>query len=431
MNAPCVAVAYSAGRDSTALLHATLIAARPLGVQVVALHVHHGLSAHAGAWLAHAERQCAQWAADGLPVRFMHRCLKGKPAAGESIEAWARERRYIALAEMAHEAGASLVLLAHHRRDQAETWLLQALRGAGAVGLSSMPARIERGGLTWARPWLDHPRERIEAYVQQYGLAYVDDDSNADTRHARNRLRLSVWPALQAAFPSIEAALADAARHAQQARECLDELAAIDLAAVAEGPRLKVAPWRALSAGRQSNVLRVWIKAQVGEAASARLIERLLRELPKEGEAAWPVRGGSLRRHRGWLSFVTEAPPAASARERSVAIARAGRYRLPGWGGELHARRVKEGGVPLAWLGQLELQPRQGGEQFQAGIGRPARSLKKQYQAADVPAWLRDGPLVYSGGQLVYVPGLGLDARVIGLPGQAQMSLEWHPESTG
>ena len=117
----------------------------------------------------------------------------------------------------------------------------------------------------------------------------------------------------------------------------------------------------------------------------------------------------------------------APSRESTLAIRRAGRYRLPGWGGAVHATRVDEGGVPLAWLAHLDLRERQGGEQFQAGFSRPARSLKKQYQAAGVPEWERGGPLVFSGGQLVFVPGLGIDARVVGLPGQAQMMLAWEP----
>jgi tRNA(Ile)-lysidine synthase len=98
---------------------------------------------------------------------------------------------------------------------------------------------------------------------------------------------------------------------------------------------------------------------------------------------------------------------------------------LPGWGGTLHVERVREAGVPMAWLAHVELRARAGAEQFQAGIGRPPRSLKKQYQQAGVPAWERAGPLVYSGGQLVFVPGLGLDARVIGLPGQPMVTLRW------
>ena len=97
----------------------------------------------------------------------------------------------------------------------------------------------------------------------------------------------------------------------------------------------------------------------------------------------------------------------------------------------MRVTRVKEGGVPLAWLAQLELRERSGGEQFQAGLGRPPRSLKKQFQAANLAAWERSGPLVFSGGQLVFVPGLGLDTRVIGLPGQAQVALSWEPLPPG
>ncbi|HET7794176.1 MAG TPA: tRNA lysidine(34) synthetase TilS, partial [Rhizobacter sp.] len=190
----CIAVAYSAGRDSTALLHAVVHAAAQQGAQVAALHVHHGLSPHADDWLAHASAQCERWARQGLPVRLITHRLSGKPTRGESIEAWARQARYRALRQMAIEAGAKLVLLAHHQRDQAETLLLQALRGAGVAGLAGMPRNIEREGITWVRPWLDHPRERIEAYVRHHRLRYIDDDSNADARFARNRLRWQVWP---------------------------------------------------------------------------------------------------------------------------------------------------------------------------------------------------------------------------------------------
>src|SRR3954468_10368457 len=156
---PRVAVAYSGGRDSTALLYATLQVARPLGVEVVALHVHHGLNIRAEAWLAHCKAQCEAWARDGHSVVFSSRRIQEAPARGESVEAWARRQRYAALREMAIEHHASLVLLAHHRRDQAETFLLQALRGGGMAGLAGMPRQVEREGITWARPWLDQARE--------------------------------------------------------------------------------------------------------------------------------------------------------------------------------------------------------------------------------------------------------------------------------
>jgi tRNA(Ile)-lysidine synthase len=425
---PRVAVAYSGGRDSTALLHATCAAASTQGIEVLALHVHHGLSPHADAWSAHCEALCAKWARRGWPVRCVVERLVGKPRRGESVEAWARQQRYRALRAMAEAHGASLVLLAHHRRDQAETFLLQALRAAGVAGLAGMPRVIEREGLTWARPWLDMPREHIEAYVRRHRLAHIDDESNNHTRFARNRVRARVWPALTEAFPQAEASLADSATWAQEAAACMEELAEMDLATSATEQGLVVSAWLALSPARRSNALRAWLRMRTGRAATATLIARLMAELPARGSASWDVEGGRLRRYRGVLRHVPHAGALGSEpREHRVSLRATGTHRLPGWGGALEVLPAAEGGVPLAWLAHAELRPRTGGERFQAGIGRPPRSLKKQYQAAAVPAWEREGPLLYSGGQLVFVPGLGVDARVMALPGQPQVVLHWRP----
>lgn len=421
-----VAVATSGGRDSTALLHATAVAAQAQDLQVLALHIHHGLQPDADAWFDHVRTQCEHWAAAGLPVRFAGHRLTGRPARGDSIEAWAREARYTALATLARAGGATTVLLAHHRRDQAETFLLQALRGAGVAGLSGMPARVERDGLVWLRPWLDRPRDSIEAYVAQHRLAFIDDGSNTDPRFARNRLRLAVWPALTRAFPDAEVSLGAAARWAQQANRVLDEVAAADLLSCADAGGLRVAAWQALGPDRGANALRLWLRRQVGGAAPASLVARLQGELAGTGPGQWPLGQATLRRYRGRLTCHQGREDGPAPRETGLRITRGGRYRLPGWGGELVASRVAEGGVPIAWLAHLDLRARGGGEQFQAGLQRPARSLKKQYQAAGVPEWERDGPLVFSGGQLLFVPGLGIDARVVGLPGQAQLTLHWH-----
>ena len=225
-----VGVAYSGGRDSTALLHATLAAKSPDdGTRVLALHVHHGLSPNADAWLTHCAAQCKRWSERGWLVEFHSHRLTGQPGPSESVEAWARQARYQALRMMALEHGISVVLLAHHQRDQAETLLLQALRGAGVAGLAGMPRSVERTGITWQRPWLDRPWREIEAYVRLHQLEHIVDDSNIDVRFARNRLRLQVWPSLINAFAQADAALADAATWAQEAVSALDELAELDL----------------------------------------------------------------------------------------------------------------------------------------------------------------------------------------------------------
>ncbi len=429
MAQPCVAVAYSGGRDSSALLHATLAAAEPLGVRVAALHVHHGLSPFADDWLAHCQSQCARWARRGRPVTFASMQVSGQPARGESVEAWARTARYRGLRELALEQGAALVLLAHHRRDQAETFLLQALRGAGPAGLAGMPASALREGITWARPWLARPREDIEAYATRHRLKVIEDESNHDPRFARSRLRLQLWPALVGSFPQAESALADSAQWAQQAAECLADLALQDMELRVDATGgLDVRAWLELAPARRSNLLRAWLKLSSGKAAPASLVARLMAELRPTGTARWPLDGGELRSYRAvlrWAPIGGSAERSKVAAEVELAVGGVGEFCLPGWGGCLRVMATKEQGVPLAWLGRLAIKPRAGPERFQAGLGRPPRSLKNQYQASAVPAWERDGPLFYSGGQLVFVPGLGLDARVLALPGQPQVSLQW------
>lgn len=438
MNRPCIAVAYSGGRDSTALLHATLAEATPLGIDVVALHVHHGLSPNADAWLAHCEDQCRRWSRRHPGLRFVSKRLTIRPSRGESVEAWARQARYGALRGMAVAHAATVVLLAHHQRDQAETLLLQALRGAGVAGLSGMPRSVVRDGIEWQRPWLSRPHEAIEAYVRRHRLEHIDDESNGDPRFARSRLRLHVWPMLVASFAQADASLAATANWAQEATAALRELAQIDLAQIevahAEGTTgLALGPWMKLSDSRRSNVLRAWLRARLGTAAGASLVSRLMNELPAVRSARWLLADSELRLHRGVLRHRTTVPGPSTGlpRESALSVRRAGTCALPGWGGRLQVTRVTEDGVPLAWLAHLELKARQGAEQFQAGMSRPPRSLKKQFQGAGIPAWERSGPLIYSGGQLVFVPGLGLDTRVIGLPGQALVTLRWLANDSG
>ena len=423
-----VAVAYSGGRDSTALLHATLQAAGLLGIDVVALHVHHGLSPNADDWLAHCRRRCERWARAGHPLRFASERLSTSQRKGESVEAWARTARYAALRKMALEQGTSLVLLAHHQQDQAETFLLQALRGGGTSGLAGMPRVAERGGVTWARPWLAQPRGAIDAYLRRHRLRYVDDDTNADSRLARNRLRRQVVPTLNQAFPQAQLAMATAAGWAHEASVCLRELAQLDLATFASDGSLRIEPWSALSWERRSNALRHWLHERAPGSVSAMLVKRLMVEIPTCPNGRWLIPGGELRSYRGRLTFSDTASSTSHrtiAPESTLRVLGAGAYPLPGWGGVLRATTTREAGVGLAALRRIALLPRSGAEQFQAGPGRPPRALKKQYQAVGVAADRRAGPLLYSEGRLLFVPGLGIDARAIAPPGDPQMALEW------
>ncbi|WP_077036240.1 tRNA lysidine(34) synthetase TilS [Pelomonas sp. KK5] len=415
-----VAVAFSGGRDSTALLQATVRSAPEASIdEVLAFHIHHGLSAHADAWQAHCERQC-----EALGTTLVTHYLSGKPAKGESVEAWAREGRHAALAAMCREHGVDLLLLAHHRRDQAETLLLQGLRGAGVAGLAGMPQLQWRDGICWARPWLRQPREAIEAYVAEQGLSHVEDDSNGDRRFARNQLRLDVWPSLNAAFPQAEASLAQAAEWSREALELQREMAAFDLQSLAGAGGLDLAGLAALSDARATNALRAWLHAQTGQPAPASLIRRLRTEL--RPNASWPCVGGQLHEYRGRLVFAATAA-APHPPSQLVNLGFAGRHPQPGWNGTWLVEPTEGEGVGVTRLQDLTLRAREGGETFQRSPKSAARSLKKACQEAGVPAWLRDGPLLFSGGQLVFAAGLGIDARMLAAADEPRMSLRWLP----
>ena len=454
-----VAVACSGGRDSMALLHAAVRKAALTGADVVALHVHHGLSTQADAWLAHVQAHCAGWAAEGQPVSFQSRRLDLAPGVGESVEALARAARYQALAEMAQEAGCDTVLLAHHRRDQAETFVLQALRGAGVAGLSAMAGASRRGGIRWLRPWLEQPREAIEGYVALHGVAFVDDDSNASPRFARNRLRLNVWPALEQAFGDAEQALAQAAAHQSDVLACMEDWLAIRLPdvtrAITTGPvgledqprlALDVRAWSAWEDGPRRELLRAWFRHVTGRVLPASWVQRLHVQALGAAARRWPLTlqalapgqqplDGDVVLYRGLLSWrPRETGPAfwpdaadQEARPHRLRIQGMGPVVLPAGWGELLVEPVEGEGVPLAWLNDCELLPRRGGERFQVATGRPARSLKKQFQMLGVPAWAREGPLLWARGQLVFVPGLGMDARAWGQSGETQVRLSWRP----
>lgn len=429
---PCVAVAYSGGRDSTALLHATasaavLTAQSGQGVRTVALHVHHGLSAQADAWQAHCEQQCRDWASLGLPIEFQHRRLLGAPATGQSVEAWARAGRYAALDEMARACGASILLLAHHRRDQAETFLLQALRGAGVAGLAGMPRQQLRAGLTWARPWLDAPREHIDAYVSAHGLRHIEDESNGDARYARNRLRLRLWPSLVAEFPQAERSLAQASAWSQQALALANEIGAEDVQRWSIDGSLQREPLLALSPARASNLLRAWLNEVLGHAVPATLVQRVLREASTADVAQWPLPGeGTLRLYRGLLRVEPASCPVSLSQPLAIDLSTPGRHVCAGVGGVWLVRSVDHGGVSPELLRQVQMRPRTGGEQFQAHARGLPRSLKKAWQSAGVDVFGRQGPLLFSAADLLWAPGLGFDARRLAAEGP-QLTLDWLP----
>jgi len=246
---PPLAVAYSGGADSTALLHA---ACGMWPGQVRAIHVHHGLQAIADEFEANCRAVCVQ-----LNVSLHVAKVNAKHELGESPEDAARKARYTGLADAGRALGVSQVLLGQHADDQVETILLALSRGAGLAGLSAMSVVFERNGMQFFRPLLDVPSASLRDWLTQEGHAFVDDPSNTDERYTRNRIRAKLLPVLAEAFPQFRQTFSRSASHAAQAQVLLDEVAAQDLLQVGSPPAIKLL--QALSRPRQANVLRHWL----------------------------------------------------------------------------------------------------------------------------------------------------------------------------
>lgn len=445
-DAPLV-VAYSGGRDSTALLSlvcALRDARTPGFARPHAVHVHHGLHNDADSWVEHCERQCS-----ALKVELAVRRVR-VDRRGVGVEAAARAARYRALAEVARELGGAAVLTAHHLDDRLETFLLQWIRGAGLDGLAGMPVNSalavhspllrsgrgaggEGGGpqIVLLRPLLHVPRARIEQYVMQKGLAFVEDSSNSDPHFDRNALRLRVMPELGRLRSGFRGAAERSIELIGEGAEALRSVAREDLQSCmrdAPASMLRIDRLAMLPEARRTLVLREWLtQAHLPVPPRARLLEALRQAFHAGADARLLIRVGDheLRRHRGLLCL--NAPRRAAPALHALQWHGESDVAVPSWGGSLVFTRTTGEGFDARWLGAepLQLRPRTGGERFKPHPTRPSKRLKQIFQEAHIPEYQRSAlPLVWRDGRLIYVAGIGPDARMLVGEGE-RVRMDW------
>jgi tRNA(Ile)-lysidine synthase len=366
-----VAVGLSGGVDSVVLLHRLRALAPRLGFRLSALHVHHGLSPNADSWATFCRRLCKDW---DVPLAVRKVRVRRR---GAGPEAAARAARRAAFARVDADA----IALAHHLDDQAETVLLNLLRGAGPRGASAMPAAGRLGGKLLLRPLLEVPRREILAYARAHGLPWVEDESNRDDALTRNFLRLHVGPLLESRFPRWRESLARAARL----------FAAADASA--------------------ERALRAFLARQGLRAPSEAKLVEMLKQLTSRGTRT-RIRhdGKELRVYRGRIEVAPAAEPAAF-----TPLDWRGERRLPidALAGELRFRRARGAGIAAALVDgrTFRVRLRGGGERLRPDPRRPRRSLKNLFQEAGVPPWRRERlPMLFCGDELVWAAGLGVDA---------------------
>ncbi len=270
-----LAVAFSGGADSTALL---LACVEKWPAQVQAIHIHHGLQAAADQFEQHCRAFCHQ-----INVPLTVQRVDARHALGQSPEDAARRARYKAFEALSVAAidtdAIKNIAIAQHADDQLETILLALSRGSGLPGLSAMPATWLRGGVRYHRPLLKVRGADLRAWLLSRGVTWIEDPTNTDEQFTRNRIRAQVLPALQATFSACHDTFARSAAHAAQAQTLLLEVAEQDLALIGNPPHLQ--SLQRLSPARQTNVLRHWLRSSHGAVPSSAQLNELLHQIAR------------------------------------------------------------------------------------------------------------------------------------------------------
>jgi tRNA(Ile)-lysidine synthase len=428
---PQLAIALSGGLDSVVLLdsicrlhqaHTT----KSDSPRIFAFHIHHGLQKVADEWLLFCEALAKKYRI-GFDFRLLH--IDTQSNSG-NIEARARSARYEALTELCAYHGVEDLLLAHHQNDQAETVLLQLLRGAGVAGLSSMPERRslatskgQASSITLWRPLLRLSREELEAYAREHKLKWIEDPSNRSSKYRRNAIRKSILPKLESIQPGATANLARSADVLAQAQQLLDRLAQQDGKKIhnTKTNALSVQPLLALNASdpaAANNVLRYWLKAAGLTMPSYERLQAWwldLQHARSDAKLEWLHDECSIRLWRGQLQIAAPANPEEG--EWTFVSVPVG---------------STQGGLPAAWItkskkaGAVEFRERSGAERLQVTASGPRKTLKNLYQENAVPPWQRQVPLLYMDGELIAVAGAGVSYPHLVFTGR-RMLPEWKP----
>jgi tRNA(Ile)-lysidine synthase len=379
-----VVVAFSGGLDSRVLLQVLCEAewARARGLRAV--HVDHGLQTDSADWARHCQREAA---AHGIDIAVLR--VDVPPGSG-GLEARARRARHAALQSVLRPG--DVLAMAHHQDDQAETFLLRALRGAGERGLGGM-RELRRFGPGWLwRPLLNTSRRELEGFARARGLRWITDPSNEDPRHDRNFLRLAVLPILRQRWPQAAESLALSASLSAEADGRLASMDALDLARAQQlDPRvLDLQLLRDWPAARRTRVLRAWLQSLDCAAPPPSALAQIERELlharaDSEAEVRW--REHRLRAWREGLYLLAELPALPAVLDLSWDGA--GPLALP----DGHTLALCDGLGEVQWSARtpepLRVRARQGGERIRLSAKRPSQCVKTQLQALGVPPWQR------------------------------------------
>ena len=397
-------IAFSGGIDSTALLHAAItLSQNQHTFHVRAIHINHSLHVDADQWSQHCKSFCEKFA-----VPCSVETVDASPQQGESPEAVARKERYQALEKLLRQG--ECLLTAQHQDDQAETLLLQLLRGSGPAGLAAMPMITSFGQGYLARPWLGCSRVEIEGYAQEHKLSWVEDSSNQEFLYARNYLRYKVLPLLADRWPGFAKTVSRSARLQAEVNEILMTVAETDLQVLQQQDgNLLISALQKIPDARKRNVIRFWVQEQGLSVPSEAQLEQIIQACSisvREDAVAcisWP--NAEVRRYRDGLHALN---PQKSLDDQQIEWDIRQPLELEALSLSLDCKSLSKAGLNIEKIkGHLSVRFRQGGEKIQLPGRSHRHRLKKILQEQGVPSWQRQClPLLYYEGELIAVWGL-------------------------
>ena len=394
-------LAYSGGLDSSVLLYIlSKMRSEFPTIEIAAIHIHHGLQKQADQWVDHCRAQCAQ-----LSMPLIVKRVDASKSKSESPEAAARDARYSAIGVEMKER--DFLLLAQHRDDQSETFLLQLMRGAGPKGLAAMAEFSRWGNAFKLHPLLGISRVDLESYAKSNGLAWVEDPSNQSMDFDRNYLRKNVLPSLKARWKSADQVIARSAALCAETDLLLEEMAESDLHdMVQKDGSLDIERLLGLSQARRKNLVRYWLNSLGMDVPGYQSLKRIDNEVLFARDDAEPCvawRQFEVRRYRNRL-YALNAVSVLPSLDVPWDISR--KLPIPGLGVLVTETEVGPGLSPDKLNSEVRVLFRQGGEEIRP-LGDPhTRSVQKLMQREGIPPWLRARiPLVFVGNELVAVVG--------------------------
>ena len=421
-------VAFSGGLDSTVLLHAmsALQQRSPCEWKLSAVHVHHGLNGDADEWAKFCQQQCQQ-----LDILFEQLDVDATAATGVSPEDAARKVRYQAISKLIDAN--DVLITAHHQDDQAETLFLQLMRGCGVPGLAAMPVTGDFFNRHLLRPFLHVSRRQLQQFAEDNALDWVEDSSNRDQRFDRNFMRHQILPELSERWPAMTANLGRTAQHMAEAAELLDQLAQQDIRTLQnqKDGSLSISGVQALDQNRQRNLLRYWLRSCGLPVPSHRQLQHILTDVLESAVHSTPCvqwGGAEVRRYRDGLY----AMPALSDCDGATLLDwdMQSTLKIPG-SGSLQFHDTKGPGLSTSLRDNklLQVRFRQGGEQIRPVQRGHQHELKKLFQEAGIPPWVRERtPILYLDEQIIAVAGLCICEPFQATKGHAAMSLDWQQQ---